>query len=67
MWWDAAPRTLRPEDLTLVLEAIPRRFDQLVAVLDYASLHRSRVVREALPRRSSRAFACTTCRPTARS
>lgn len=49
LWWDAVPRTLRSEDLLLILEAIPRGDGELVVVLDNASLHRSHVVQEALP------------------
>jgi len=49
LWWDAVPRTLRSEDLLLVLEAIPRGSGELVVVLDNASLHRSHLVQEALP------------------
>lgn len=49
LWWDAVPRTLRSEDLLLVLDAIPRGDGELVVVLDNASLHRSHVVQEALP------------------
>src|SRR5439155_18230615 len=49
LWWDAVPRTLRSEDLLLVLEAIPCGDGELVVVLDNASLHRSHVVQEALP------------------
>jgi putative transposase len=49
LWWDAVPRTLRSEDLLLVLDAIPRGAGELVVVLDNASLHRSRLVQEALP------------------
>lgn len=48
--WDAAPRTLRSRDLLAFLPGIPRRTDvPLVVVLDNASLHRSAVVRDALP------------------
>jgi DDE superfamily endonuclease len=43
------PRTLRSADLLLVLDAIPRGQGELVVVLDNASLHRSHVVRDALP------------------
>jgi transposase len=49
LWWDAVPRTLRSEDLLAVLEAIPRGAGELVVVLDNASMHRSKVVQEALP------------------
>src|SRR5207237_6725983 len=49
LWWDAVPRTLRSEDLLLVLEAIPRGDGELVVVLDNASLHRSHLVQAALP------------------
>jgi putative transposase len=49
LWWDAVPRTLRSEDLLLVLEAIPRGSGELVVVLDNASLHRSHLVQAALP------------------
>ena len=49
LWWDAVPRTLRSEDLLLILEAIPRGEGELVVVLDNASLHRSHLVQEALP------------------
>lgn len=49
LWWDAVPRTLRSEDLLLILEAIPRGDGELVVVLDNASLHRSHLVQEALP------------------
>jgi len=55
LWWDAVPRTLRSEDLLLVLEAIPRGDDgELVVVLDNASLHRSHVIQAALPALAAR-------------
>jgi len=47
--WDAVPRTLRSEDLLLVLDAIPRGDGELVVVLDNASLHRSHVIQDAQP------------------
>ena len=50
LWWDAVPRTLRSEDLLTILEAIPRGKHALVVVLDNASIHRSRVVQDALSR-----------------
>ena len=49
LWWDAVPRTLRSEDLLLVLDAIPRGAGELVVVLDNASMHRSQTVQQALP------------------
>jgi putative transposase len=49
LWWDAVPRTLRSEDLLLVLDGIPRGTGDLIVVLDNASMHRSRVVQEAVP------------------
>ena len=49
LWWDAVPRTLRSEDLLAILGAIPRGKHALVVVLDNASIHRSRVVQDALP------------------
>jgi putative transposase len=49
LWWDAVPRTLRSQDLLLILEAIPRGAGELVVVLDNGSLHTSHVVKEALP------------------
>jgi len=49
LWWDAVPRTLRSEDLLAALDGIPRGGGELVVVLDNASMHRSRVVQEALP------------------
>jgi transposase len=54
LWWDAVPRTLRAEDLLLILEAIPRGPGELVVVLDNASSHRSHAVRDALPRLEER-------------
>lgn len=48
--WDSAPRTLRSADLLAFLPGIPRRTDiPLVVVLDNGSLHRSAVVKAALP------------------
>ncbi len=54
LWWDAVPRTLRSEDLLLILDAIPRGSGELVVVLDNASLHRSHLVQEALPALAAR-------------
>jgi putative transposase len=48
--WDTAPRSLTSQDLLAFLPTIPRRTDvPLVVVLDNASLHRSTVVKAALP------------------
>lgn len=48
--WDAVPRSLKGADLLAFLPAIPRRTDvPLVVVLDNATLHRSAVVKAALP------------------
>jgi putative transposase len=50
LWWDEVPRTLRAEDVLAILEAIPRGKGALVVVLDNASIHVSRVIKNALPR-----------------
>jgi hypothetical protein len=48
--WDTAPRSLRSEDLLLVLRDVPKRTGRLVAVLDNGSMHVSHVIKEALPK-----------------
>lgn len=49
--WGPAPRTLTAQDLLrFVQEGVPRRTGDLVVVLDNASIHRSQLVRDALPR-----------------
>ena len=49
--WGPAPRTLTAQDLVrFVQEGVPRGKGDLVVVLDNASIHRSQVVRDALPR-----------------
>lgn len=50
LWWDVVARTLRAEDVLLILEAIPRGKGALVVVLDNASIHISHVVKDALAR-----------------
>lgn len=50
LWWDVVPRTLRAEDVLLILEAIPRGNGALVVVLDNASIHTSHVIKDALAR-----------------
>jgi transposase len=49
VWWDTVPRTLRSEDLLLVLDGIPRGAGELVVVLDNAATHRSKLVQQAVP------------------
>jgi transposase len=66
LWWDAVARTLRLEDLLLVLDAIPRGDGELAVVLDNASLQRSHVVQEAqlaLEPRGIRLYYVPTCSP----
>ena len=48
--WDKAPRSLRSEDLLLVLQDVPKRNGRLVVVLDNGSRHVSRAIKEALPK-----------------
>jgi DDE superfamily endonuclease len=50
LWWDAVPRTLTAEDGLTIVEAIPRAAKPLVVVLDNASIHRSHVLQDTLPR-----------------
>lgn len=50
LWWDVVPRTLRAEDVLLILEAIPRGKGALVVVLDNASIHISHVIKDARAR-----------------
>lgn len=50
LWWDVVPRTLRAEDVLLILEAIPRGKGALVVVLDNGSIHISHVIKEARSR-----------------
>jgi len=47
--WDHVPRTLRSEDLLVMLEGIPRGPEPVVIVLDNAGLHRSKVIQAARP------------------
>jgi transposase InsO family protein len=47
LWWDVVPRTLRAQDVLLILEAIPRGKGALVVVLDNASIHISHKIKEA--------------------
>ncbi len=48
--WDAVPRTLTAEDVLVFIRHIPRPGGRpLVVVLDNASIHTSRVIRDALP------------------
>ena len=48
--WDAVPRTLTAEDVLLFIRAIPRPGGRpLVVVLDNASIHTSRIIKDALP------------------
>jgi transposase len=49
LWWDRVARTLTAEDVLLILRAIPRGQGRLVVVLDNASVHRGRVIRDAAP------------------
>jgi putative transposase len=48
--WDQAPRSLRSEDLLLVLQDVPERSGRLVVVMDNGSMHVSHVIKEALPK-----------------
>jgi putative transposase len=50
LWWDAVARTFTATDVLTILESIPRRGRGLVVVLDNAAIHRSHVIRDALPR-----------------
>lgn len=50
LWWDSAPRTLTAHDVLATIAAIPRGPGALVVVLDNASIHTSRVIKDALPR-----------------
>ncbi len=50
LWWDVVPRSLRAEDVLLILEAIPRGRGALVVVLDNGSIHISHVIKEAIAR-----------------
>ena len=52
--WDAVSRTLRSEDLLVMLEGIPPSEAPVVVVLDNAGIHRSTVVQAARPTLSER-------------
>ncbi len=47
--WDYAARSLTAEDVLLFIRHIPRSGQPLLVVLDNASIHTSRVVRDARP------------------
>jgi putative transposase len=47
--WDKVPRSLKSEDLLLVLQDVPKCKGRLVVVLDNGSMHVSHVIKEALP------------------
>jgi transposase len=45
--WDQVPRSLKSEDLLLVLQDVPKRNGRLVVVMDNGSIHVSHVIKEA--------------------
>jgi transposase len=49
LWWGVVPRSLRADDVLLILEAIPRG-ERALVVLDNASIHTRQVVRDAQAR-----------------
>jgi putative transposase len=49
LWWGTAPRSLTAHDLLHVVRTLPHGDKPLLVVLDNASIHTSRVVREARP------------------
>ena len=50
LWWDAVARTFTAPDVLTILEAIPRHGRDLIVILDNAAIHRSRIIRDAVPR-----------------
>lgn len=54
LWWDAVPRSIRSDDVLTVIEEVREKILQtqgeLVIVLDNASIHHSRKVKDAKDR-----------------